>query len=195
MSGVGLLGSSKGGDISLSMASFLPHSKVAAVALVNSAISSMGGTTSYKGTTIPAHGFRNNFDLESLPFVAENTVNVVGTMAPIEEEIDSRIPFEKSKADLMFVAGEDDLNWDSIKFARIAKSSCENYGKMNVDIVTHPGMGHYVQTPFAPVCTTMTHALLPPGLLMTQGGTNKKLHSIAEIKTWKRIISFFKKSL
>ena len=56
--GVGVLGCSKGCDISLSIASFLPKRKVRAVVAVNGGITSLVGSTSYKGVTIEPHGFR-----------------------------------------------------------------------------------------------------------------------------------------
>ena len=56
--GLGLLGLSKGGDLSLSCASFLPQSKVRAVATVNGFISSAGGITTYGDSTIQNHGLR-----------------------------------------------------------------------------------------------------------------------------------------
>ena len=56
--GVGLLGCSKGCDVSLSCASFLPLNKVRAVVTVNGCISSAAGITSYGNNTIQKHGFR-----------------------------------------------------------------------------------------------------------------------------------------
>ena len=56
--GVGVLGCSKGCDVALSMATFLPRHKVQAVVTVNGAITSVGGTTSYGDITIRAHMFR-----------------------------------------------------------------------------------------------------------------------------------------
>ena len=56
--GVGLLGCSKGCDVSLSCAAFLPLTKVRAVATVNGAITSLAGITTYGETTIQEHGFR-----------------------------------------------------------------------------------------------------------------------------------------
>ena len=56
--GVGLLGCSKGCDVSLSCASFLPLTKVKAVVTVNGCISSGAGITTYGNNTIQKHGFR-----------------------------------------------------------------------------------------------------------------------------------------
>ena len=56
--GVGVLGCSKGCDVSLSVASLLPVSKVRAVVTVNGAITSAAGITTYGDTMIKEHRFR-----------------------------------------------------------------------------------------------------------------------------------------
>ena len=56
--GVGLLGLSKGCDLSLSCASFLPVTKVRAVATVNGSITSAAGITTYGDNTVKKHGLR-----------------------------------------------------------------------------------------------------------------------------------------
>ena len=56
--GVGLLGISKGCDLSLSCAAFLPLTKVRAVATVNGCITSAAGITTYRDSTINKHGLR-----------------------------------------------------------------------------------------------------------------------------------------
>ena len=56
--GLGVLGCSKGCDLALSMAAFLPPSKVRAVVAVNGCITSAVGPTFYRGKTIAAHGIR-----------------------------------------------------------------------------------------------------------------------------------------
>ena len=47
--GIGLSGVSKGGDLALSMASFLPQNKIGPVVLLNSVINNIAVPLTYKG--------------------------------------------------------------------------------------------------------------------------------------------------
>ena len=49
-------------------------------------------------------------------------LDFLGSMKPLTEVTEECIiPFEKSHADILMIAGEDDHNWESAEIAEVAK--------------------------------------------------------------------------
>jgi len=192
--GVGLLGCSKGCDVSLSCASFLPLNKVRAVVTVNGCISSAAGITSYGNNTIQKHGFRRNFKPKPSPVPGSlNFIGIMESLADLSDE--SLIPIEKSEADILMVAGEDDHNFESVEHAEAARKRCNNHGKTNLTVKTYPGMGHALDAPFSPVATAIPHMLAPKGTRVYLGGADKKTASHSQLKSFNDIVNFFRSTL
>ena len=56
------------------------------------------------------------------PGLVEGTIDMLGAMLPLEEvSEDCRIPFEKSEADILMIAGGDDHNYESAEWAEEAR--------------------------------------------------------------------------
>jgi len=192
--GVGLLGCSKGCDVSLSCASFLPLTKVRAVVTVNGCISSAAGITNYGNNTIQKHGFRKDFSPKPSPVPGSfSFLGIMESLAKLTD--DCLIPIEKSEADILMVAGEDDHNFDSVEHAQTAKKICDHYGKTNLTVKTYPGMGHALDAPFSPVATAIPHILAPKGIRVYLGGADKKTASHSQLKGFNDIVNFFQNTL
>lgn len=186
---IGVYGESKGGDISFAMMSHLPQVK--AVCSVNASISSIGTTTTYGDFTTDM--LTPHFDRVS--FFEDETLNIRNALTNPRDEPSSIHPFETSSANLLMIAGLDDYNWHSELMADIAQERMDAAGKRNYKILKYPGLGHFVDAPFTPVCTVFAHPLTPKGMLVYFGGRNKSQHAENQAAAWKEVFSFFKASL
>jgi len=188
--GVGVVGCSKGCDISISCAAFLPLSKVRAVVGVNGGVTSALGKTSYGSTTIQKHPIREDFKPRPSPI--PGCIDLKMLLKPLDEIPDScRIPVENSTADILMIAGEDDQCYESVKWAEEARKICEYSGRSNFSMKTYPGMGHALDAPFAPISTAILRADAPKGTMVYLGGKDKKEASRSQLKCFYDIVQFF----
>ncbi|XP_066914314.1 acyl-coenzyme A thioesterase 1-like [Clytia hemisphaerica] len=186
---VGVLGESKGGDIAIAMISHLPQVK--AVCTLNGSVVSVGVATSYKGNTteqIPANMFAARF-LEC------GSVDISDCLEDPKENPNAIHQIERSKGDLLMIAGEDDMNWKSCLFTDIAKERMDKAGKTNYKIIRYPNIGHFIDPHYLPICTHAYHPLIPNRLRPYFGGSNKKFNSKEQIDAWKQVFDFFHTSL
>ena len=182
---IGVYGISKGGDIALSMASYL--SQVKAVACINGSISSIGTKTTFgnKSTEMLPASF------DKVSYLPDQTLNIKNALNNPRDHPDSIHNFQDSKADILMIAGLDDYNWDSELFVDIAKERMDHVGKTNYELHKYPGLGHFIDAPFMPPCVKFTHSLVPKGMFVYFGGKNTMQHSIHQENVWKKVISFF----
>jgi hypothetical protein len=71
----------------------------------------------------------------------------------------------------------------------------EQEGNTKCEIKEYEGLGHFVDLPYDPPCTTASHPLLPYPLKILYGGDNRRLHSLAQEKVWNDTLHFFRKIL
>ncbi|XP_078262425.1 acyl-coenzyme A thioesterase 1-like isoform X1 [Rhinoraja longicauda] len=186
--GVGAIGISKGGDLVLSMATFIPH-VIAAVSIGGCNANTLGNLH-YKNITLPGLGItldRAKFRESNLIDISEVTNNPMD-----EENKDSIIPLEKAEGHFLFVVGEDDKNWNTPLFAQQAVERLKENGKNNYEILTYPESGHLLEPAYFPFCYASFHRLV--GLPVIWGG-QMKAHSLAQIDLWPRIQRFLRKHL
>lgn len=122
---VGLLGFSKGGDLCLSMASFLKD--ITATVLINACVANTIAPLHYKDMIIPDLGSdsRKYSITESGLFDLMDIWN-----NPLEEPYhQSLIPLEKAQGPLLFIVGMDDHNWKSEFYAHLASERLQAHGK------------------------------------------------------------------
>uniref|UniRef100_A0A8D3CIR7 Acyl-coenzyme A thioesterase 1-like n=1 Tax=Scophthalmus maximus TaxID=52904 RepID=A0A8D3CIR7_SCOMX len=148
--GVGVISLSKSGDLALSIASFLPD--VEATVWINGCSANTVFPLYYKKKLI-------------LPPINENKATVV--------------PIERAKGRFLFVAAEDDLNWDSKAYVDEMVERLQRHGKENFESVIYPGAGHYLEPPYGPNCPSSFHGA----------------HAAAEVHLWKKIQEFFRTHL
>ncbi|XP_054989172.1 acyl-coenzyme A thioesterase 2, mitochondrial isoform X2 [Sorex araneus] len=122
--GVGLLGISKGGDLCLSMASFLKG--ITATVIINGSLVNVGGALHYKGMVLPPAPLNPN----RVKMTKDGFLDIVDVLnSPLEEEDqNSIIPVERAESALLFLVGQDDHNWKSEFYATEASKRLEACG-------------------------------------------------------------------
>ena len=186
---IGVYGISKGGSIALAMATFLPQIK--SVVSMNGSLQSVGGTTSYRGIILPKFEFKNENDYI---FGKNNTVFINFAYKKVSLNDPSLIPFEKSKADILFVLGLDDKSVDVDQYQKILKFKMSLTTGKNFQVVTYEGLGHLVDSPYMPVCVCASSVSYPE-YYIEYGGGNTQEHALSQIKAWKKVIEFYNCSL
>ncbi|XP_025071156.1 acyl-coenzyme A thioesterase 1 [Alligator sinensis] len=186
--GVGLLGISKGGELCVSMASFLKG--ITATVVINGAVANVGAVLRYKDITIPPLGF----DRKRLKIDKSGLVDIVDTLNnPLEgPNQQSLIPLEKADSCFLFIVGKDDRNWKSEFFAIEGAKRLLAHGKEKPEIICYEGAGHYIEPPYFPMCEASMHLLV--GSTVVWGG-EPKAHSEAQVDAWQKIQAFFHKYL
>ncbi|KAM9294030.1 acyl-coenzyme A thioesterase 1-like [Gastrophryne carolinensis] len=186
--GIGLLGHSKGGDLVLSMASFLKG--ISATAVVNGSVANVAAAVHYKDITLPPIGV----DPKKVTYPSPGVADIRNIFKnPMEEENrQSLIPVGRADCKFLFIVAEDDGNWRSDFYAETACKLLEEQGKEKPEVVYYAKAGHYLEPPFFPLCSTSMHKLV--GLPVVWGG-EPKAHSVAQVDSWQRIQAFFHKHL
>ncbi|XP_041615508.1 dynein light chain 1, axonemal isoform X3 [Vulpes lagopus] len=185
---VGLLGFSKGGDLCLSMASFLKG--ITATVLINSCVANTIAPLSYKDMIIPSL----SSDPRRYTINESGLLNFMGIWEnPLEESNQkSIIPFERAQGPFLFIVGMDDNNWNSSFYAQVASERLQANGKDRPEIICYKGTGHCIEPPYFPVCRASVHAVL--GQPICHGG-EPEFQSRAQVDAWQRIQTFFHKHL
>ncbi|XP_015485383.1 acyl-coenzyme A thioesterase 1-like [Parus major] len=186
--GIGLLGHSKGGDLCVSMASFLKG--ITATALINGSVANVGAVLHYKDITIPPLGF----NLKRIKVSKSGIADIIDALNnPLEgPDQQSFIPLEKAECCFLFIVGQDDHNWKSEFFAVEGSKRLQAHGKEKPEIVCYPGAGHYIEPPFFPMCAASMHLLFGKPVMW---GGEPKAHCEAQIDAWQQIQAFFHKHL
>ncbi|KAI4540750.1 hypothetical protein MG293_009791 [Ovis ammon polii] len=186
--GVGLLGYSKGGDLCLSMASFLKG--ITATVVINACVANTLAPLCYKDMIIP----ELSYDLKKYTITESGFLNFVDIWGnPLEKtNHQSLIPLEKAQGPFLFIVSMDDHNWKSEVYAHIASERLQAHGKDRPQIIYYPGTGHCIEPPYFPLCRASVHAVL--GQPVFHGG-EPKAHSNAQADAWQQIQTFFHKHL
>lgn len=186
--GIGLFGHSKGGDLVISMASFLKG--IAATAVVNGSVANVAAALHYKDITLPPIGY----DIKKLKHPQPGVGDIRDLLHnPLEEaNRKSLIPVGKANCKFLFIVGEDDRNWKSDFHAQTACQLLAEEGKETPEVVYYPKAGHYIEPPYFPLCKASMHRII--GIPVVWGG-EPKAHAVAQVDSWKRIQAFFHQHL
>ncbi|XP_026565017.1 acyl-coenzyme A thioesterase 1-like isoform X1 [Pseudonaja textilis] len=186
--GIGVLGHSKGGDLCISMASFLKG--ITAIVTINGSIANVATTVRYKDIAIPPLGM----DTNRVKIDQNGIVDIIDVLNnPLEgPDRQSLIPLEKAEGRFLFIVGLDDHNWKSEFFANEAAKRLQAHGKDKPGIICYPEAGHYIEPPYTPLCPTSVHFLV--GKTVVWGG-EPRAHAAAQVDAWKQIQDFFHETL
>ncbi|XP_068948235.1 acyl-coenzyme A thioesterase 6-like [Petaurus breviceps papuanus] len=186
--GIGLLGFSKGGDLCLSMASFLKG--VTATVLINACVANTMVPLHYKEMTLLNIGC----DLERLKITESGLVDIVDIWSnPLEKNnCQSLIPIEKAQGPFLFIVGQDDHSWKSESYAYMASERLQSHGKEKPQIICYPKTGHCIDPPYFPPCLMSVHRMVGRGVIW---GGESKAHFMAQVDSWEQIQTFFQKYL
>ncbi|XP_041658722.1 acyl-coenzyme A thioesterase 1-like [Cheilinus undulatus] len=187
--GVGVISLSKSGDLALSAASYLPG--VEATVWINGCSANTALPLYYKKSQIlPAL----MFDVTKIIHLESGACNTkYATLDPLlEQNKATLVPIEKAKGRFLFVAAEDDLNWDSKMYMDMMVERLKLHGRDNFESVCYAGAGHYLEPPYGPYCPSSFHGLVGKPVLW---GGEPKSHAAAEVHLWMKIQKFFKANL
>ncbi|XP_042641096.1 acyl-coenzyme A amino acid N-acyltransferase 1-like isoform X2 [Tyto alba] len=178
--GLGVVGVSKGAEVALAMATFLPQ--VVATVWINGTAFLHGNPLVYKDLHIPP-----------IPYQAERVIitemGALDNMAIFADPQDpaystSAIPTEKIRGKVLFVVGEADRSLNSKLFAELAMArmppeSCR--------LLSYPGAGHLIEPPGSPLCSSSSIRGSPRPLVW---GGEAQAHAKAQEHSWQEIIQF-----
>ncbi|XP_049755376.1 acyl-coenzyme A thioesterase 1-like isoform X3 [Elephas maximus indicus] len=186
--GLGLLGISKGGDLCLSMASFLKG--ITAATIINGCVANIGGVLQYKDETLPPLSINRN----RIKVSEDGLVDIVDVLnCPLEgPDQKSFIPVERAECTFLFLVGLDDHNWKSEFYANEASNRLQAHGKEKPQIVFYPGAGHCIEPPYFPMCRASMHSLLGSPVIW---GGEPRAHAVAQVDAWNQLRTFFHKHL
>ncbi|XP_054452223.1 acyl-coenzyme A thioesterase 5-like isoform X2 [Anoplopoma fimbria] len=182
--GVGVISISKSGDLALSIASYLPG--VEATVWINGCSANTILPLYYKKSQLlPALMFdKSNQPADSETLIGKNFMH-----NPLAEENKATlVPIERAEGRFLFVASEDDLNWDSKAYVEMMVERLQRHGKDNFESVCYPGAGHYLEPPYGPYCPSSFHGVVGRPV---QWGGEPRSHAAAEVHVWKKIQEFF----
>ncbi|XP_071971824.1 acyl-coenzyme A thioesterase 1-like [Engystomops pustulosus] len=185
---VGVIGTGKGADLALSMATYLP--KVLAAVSISGCCANTAAPLSYRDVTIPALMY-------NMSRVKISETAVFDVSEALDDPLDPAnsqclVPIEKAEGSFMFIVGEDDLNWKSSIYAKAAVSRLQENGKKNYNLQSYPGAGHRIDPPCNPFSPVAVDRVLGVPIL---GGGELKAHCQAQEDSWQKIQEFFRTHL
>ncbi|CAJ0924584.1 unnamed protein product [Ranitomeya imitator] len=186
--GVGVVAICKGAEMALAMASYLPQ--VTATVCINGPNALNGNSLVYGDVLVNGIPYKME-KIQSTDFWSLSLTNAMGDPRKPENQ-DSIIPLEKARGPILFLVGNKDQHYDSLFFAREAKSRAEKYGKKDVYVQCYPGAGHLLEPPGSPFCpaSKSPHFSLP----LTWGG-DLLPHCRAQETSWKALQEYFHRNI
>ncbi|XP_068211022.1 acyl-coenzyme A thioesterase 1-like isoform X3 [Palaemon carinicauda] len=182
---VGAVGVSKGGDLALSMATFIPEVKAAVS--VNGCNANVQSDLRVSSRIIP--GLQFDISRAKIEDGAIDCFDVLEDSLSLPEAI---IPIEEADANFLFLAGCDDKNWKSVEYADRAVDRLMRAGKSNFEVYKYTDAGHLIEPPYSPSCIASFHKMM--GTAMLWGGQVQP-HCEAQVHAWEKVIGFLFKNL
>ncbi|XP_078595618.1 acyl-coenzyme A amino acid N-acyltransferase 1-like isoform X1 [Branchiostoma floridae x Branchiostoma japonicum] len=182
--GVGVVATSKGVEIALSMAAHMD--KVAAAVGISGYTAVTAAPLRYKDTVFPCAPW----ELDGIAYTDEGYVDVRNVLDTTKEPgIKACVQVEKARCPIMFVTAEDDLSTKAVFFANQAIDRMKAHGKTNYTLLQYPKAGHLIEPPYTPHCALYYHRVFDWCML---AGGEPKGHAAAQEDSWHKILSFFK---
>ncbi|KAF7484006.1 Hypothetical predicted protein [Marmota monax] len=185
--GIGVIATSKGAEIALSMAVHLKQ--VTATILINGPTSIYGFPHVYRGHTYQPIPY-------SIQFLSTNALGFIefhGIYKEIGVEASqSFLPIEKAHGHFLFIVGEDDKNTNSKEQANKATEWLKRHGKNNWTLLSYSGAGHLIEPPYSPLCWASKN---PNVYTPLHWGGEVIAHAAAQEHSWKEIQKFLRKHL
>nr|XP_027314191.2 acyl-coenzyme A amino acid N-acyltransferase 2 isoform X2 [Anas platyrhynchos]XP_038036076.1 acyl-coenzyme A amino acid N-acyltransferase 2 isoform X2 [Anas platyrhynchos] len=178
--GLGVIGVSKGAEVALAMATFLPQ--VVATVWINGTAFLHGNPLTYKGLRIPPIPYYTERMLFTELGAMDNSAIFADPRDPACSA--SAIPVEKIQGKVLFVVGEDDRSFNSKLFAQLATA------RMRQDayrLLSYPGAGHLIEPPGSPLCSVSVLRGSPRPVVW---GGESQAHAKAQEHSWQEIVQF-----
>ncbi|KAM3938321.1 acyl-coenzyme A amino acid N-acyltransferase 1-like [Leptodactylus fuscus] len=183
--GIGVVGICKGAEMALAMASYLPQ--VSATICINGTNGVNGNSLTYDDLLVNGMPY-NPERLLVTDFASISFTNAMGDPRKPEHQ-DAVLPLEKARGPILFMAADQDQNYNSLFYAREAMARAEKYGKNDVYLQCYPGAGHLIE-PGSPYCPASQTPFFP--LPLAWGG-DLLGHCIAQETSWKQIQEFLRR--
>lgn len=208
---VAVSGQSRGGELSLLLATTFPDLVSAVIAYVPSSVvhGVLAAGKPEEGRYAPAWTFKG----EPLTTVWENNA-ALASWAAIDDSPEprrqaqafvdahdnpsavagARIPVENIRGPVLLISGGDDGFWPSSDYARhVAEQLQENGHPHCVEHLDYPEAGHYIQPPHVPT-TFIAKAHPVSGVVLTAGGT-PAANALANADSWKNVLQFLDRAV
>ncbi|XP_042665290.1 acyl-coenzyme A amino acid N-acyltransferase 2-like isoform X2 [Centrocercus urophasianus] len=178
--GLGVIGVSKGAEVALAMAAFLPQ--VVATVWINGTTFLYGNPLHYKGLRIPSIPYQTERILFTELGAMDNSAIFADPRSPACSS--SAIPVEKIQGKVLFVVGEADRSFNSKLFAQLA---AERLPQDAYRLLSYPGAGHLIEPPGSPLCSISS---LRGNPLPVVWGGEPQPHARAQQHSWQEIVQF-----
>ena len=188
--GIGVMGVSKGSEITMMMAA---QRKDIVKAIVPISPSLVISVSPFK---ISGQLTGVSYDFTNAKMNAHGAINL-SDCVPVEglDKLDpsALIPVEKIDCPILVICGEDDESILASEMARAIFKRVTSNGKGALcSVLSYPGAGHLIEPPFAPHCYASYHKHFKT--IFAWGG-NPKDHSLAQEDSWQKILQFFRTNL
>ncbi|XP_068203081.1 acyl-coenzyme A thioesterase 1-like [Palaemon carinicauda] len=180
--GVGVIGTSKGGDLAVSMAAFIPS--VIACVTINGFFAPANQGMRVKGFLYPPF----KWDRNRVVMNDDGVFNAKLSIPPRTDIEKFLLPLEKSRSAFLFLVGSDDQNVNAEFQARWAcKYLAQHNYRHDYRVESFPGTGHLIEPPFSPHCyASFQHTFMSA---ICWGGS-AKYHTLGQEKAWKKMQDF-----
>lgn len=179
---VGAIGVSKGADLALSLATFIPEVKAAV--WINGCSANVQASLHLHDRTIPGL----DFELSR----GEFKDGVLDTYEMLNDPLDypeTVIPIETADAHFLFLAGCDDRNWKSEVYVDQAIDRLRRANMNNYEVHKYPETGHLIEPPYSPHCPASYHKMI--GMPLIWGGATVP-HLKSQEHSWSATLNFLR---
>ncbi|KAK3876949.1 hypothetical protein Pcinc_018300 [Petrolisthes cinctipes] len=177
---VGTIGISKGGDLALSLATYIPEVKAAV--WINGCNANVQSTLQLHHGKLP--GLK--YDISKLQ-VVDGVFDTCEALLNPEDYPETIIPIEKADANFLFLVGLVDRNWKSELYADLAIKRLQQAGRDNYEVHKYEGTGHLIECPYSPYAHTTYHSVTRAPVVF--GGTMVP-HLQAQLQIWNTLRKF-----
>ncbi|XP_015261700.1 PREDICTED: acyl-coenzyme A amino acid N-acyltransferase 2-like [Gekko japonicus] len=180
---LGIVAISKGAEIALAMATYLPQ--IGAAVCINGTNAVHGNPLSYRDLCIPPIPYKRECMLITDHGVVDFSNLYEDPGAKLHQE--SVLPVEKAQGKILLIAGESDGNCKSKAFATAIMERMKKLGKTHCALLSYPKAGHLIEPPGSPFCH---HSWLPAFSRPVLWGGEAQAHAAAQVHSWSEIQKF-----
>ncbi|KAK3887154.1 hypothetical protein Pcinc_008744 [Petrolisthes cinctipes] len=177
---VGTIGISKGGDLALSLATYIPEVKAAV--WINGCNANVQSTLHLHQGKLPGL----EYDISKMQ-VVDGVFDTYEAVLNPEDYPETIIPIEKADANFLFLVGLADKNWKSELYADLAIKRLQKAGRDNYKVHKYEGTGHLIECPYSPYNHTVYSRLIRAPIVY--GGAMVP-HQQAQLQVWNTLRKF-----
>ncbi|KAK3896303.1 hypothetical protein Pcinc_000047 [Petrolisthes cinctipes] len=177
---VGTIGISKGGDLALSLATYIPEVKAAV--WINGCNANVQSTLHLHQGKLPGL----EYDISKMQ-VVDGVFDTYEAVLNPEDYPETIIPIEMADANFLFLVGLADKNWKSELYADLAIKRLQKAGRDNYKVHKYEGTGHLIECPYSPYNHTVYSRLIRAPIVY--GGAMVP-HQQAQLQVWNILRKF-----